>query len=112
LIRLLCPHCKEEEAFNANQLPKNFNPRQTPPAHKVAKGCDTGYYTGYKGRKAMYEIVPIDTELAEKIKSNIYDINKLKEERNILSLADTAYNEFILGNTTLEEIYPILLNNN
>jgi hypothetical protein len=28
-----------------------------------------------------------------------------------LSLAETAYNDFILGNTSLEEIYPILLNN-
>ena len=111
LIRLLCPHCKEEEVFNAGQLPKNFKARQTPPTHKAAKGCDACYYTGYKGRKAIYEIVPIDTELAEKIKSNIYDINRLKQERNIASLADTAYNEFILGNTTLEEIYPILLNN-
>jgi general secretion pathway protein E/type IV pilus assembly protein PilB len=111
LIRLLCPHCKEEKTFNTSQLPDNFKAKQAPATHRVAKGCDACYYTGYKGRKAIYEIVPVDAELSEKIKSNVYDINKLKEERNILSLADTAYKEFMLGNTTLEEIYPILLNN-
>jgi general secretion pathway protein E/type IV pilus assembly protein PilB len=112
LIRLLCPHCKEEAPFDATQLPKNFKTTQTPTTRHVAKGCDACYYTGYKGRKAIYEVVPIDPELAEKIKSNNYDINKLKEQHNIRSLADTAYQEFLLGNTTIEEVYPILLNNN
>ncbi len=112
LIRLLCPHCKQEEKFTANLLPKSFKARQVPAVHHVAKGCEHCYYTGYKGRKAIYEIVPIDAEMADKIKSNVYDINTLKEERHILSLSDIAFNEFSSGATTLEEIYPILLNNN
>jgi general secretion pathway protein E/type IV pilus assembly protein PilB len=112
LIRLLCPHCRQEVEFSPGLLPKNYRANHLPSVHKVAKGCESCYYTGYKGRKAIYEVVPIDSELAEKIKSNTYDINALKIERNILSLADVAYNEFTSGNTTLEEIYPILLNNN
>ncbi len=112
LIRLLCPHCSEEVKFDAALLPRNFNTNKAPATHHIAKGCDMCYYTGYKGRKAIYEIVPIDTELAEKIKSNEYDINALKTERNILSLSDIAFNEFAAGKTTLEEIYPILLNSN
>ncbi len=112
LIRLLCPHCRQEMKFDAGLLPKNFKSNKIPITHNVAKGCEMCYYTGYKGRKAIYEIVPIDTELAEKIKSNEYDINALKIERNILSLSDIAFNEFVSGKTTLEEVYPILLNNN
>jgi general secretion pathway protein E/type IV pilus assembly protein PilB len=112
LIRLICPHCRQEEDFDAALLPKNFKTNHIPAKHSISKGCEMCYYTGYKGRKAIYEIVPIDTDLAEKIKSNVYDINSLKTERNILSLSDIAFNEFANGKTTLEEIYPILLNNN
>ena len=34
------------------------------------------------------------------------------KKKNVLSLAEAAFNDFAEGNTSLEEIYPILLNNN
>lgn len=112
LVRTLCPHCKEKKEFSKTLLPKSFETNNIPQTHYVAKGCEQCYYTGYKGRKAIYEVIPIDTEISERIKSNAYDIMTLKKERDILSLAETAYLEFLSGNTSLDEIYSILLNSN
>lgn len=111
LIRLLCPKCKEKIRFEVSHLPQQFRTSNIPEYHYIARGCEECYYTGYHGRKAIYEVIPIDLELSNLIKQNSSNIEKFKHEKKILSLAETAYNDFILGNTSLEEIYPILLNN-
>lgn len=110
LIRLLCPHCKKKTYFDKSRLPKKFIVNTYPDYHYAAQGCEQCYYTGYKGRKAIYEVIPIDNDLSEKIKTNSYDIENWKKEQGISSLAETAYQELMNGNTSLEEIYPILLN--
>ena len=64
LIRLLCPSCKSKVPFNSNLYPKQFKPAFPVTEHYVAKGCEDCYFTGYRGRKAVYEVIPLDQELA------------------------------------------------
>lgn len=108
LVRLLCPDCKKEEDFDTKLLPKHFAPPLLPKKNFVAKGCQYCYYTGYKGRKAIYEIISIDNELAEHIKENKLKIDALLKARNIRSLSDNAFELFVKGETSLEEIYSLL----
>lgn len=110
LLRLLCLHCKEKEPFDNNLFPKSFKTEKSLPHHVVAKGCEHCYYTGYKGRKAIYEVLPIDHELAENIKNNNQDISHLLKARNVKTLAKNALDLFEKGETSLEEIYPVLMN--
>src|SRR5260370_25169753 len=80
LVRLLCPHCKEEIPFDDSLYPKQFKPYSKVNHHCVPKGCEQCYYTGYKGRKAVYEVIPIDQDLAFEIKKgNLYIQNLLQE---------------------------------
>jgi type IV pilus assembly protein PilB len=110
LVRLLCVHCKKEAAFNDELYPRQFKPFKKVHQHFLAHGCEQCFYTGYKGRKAVYEVIPIDQELAFEIKNgNMYIQNFLKE-RNIQTLAENAFNLFDDGKTTIEEIYPLLFN--
>lgn len=110
LVRLLCPHCKEERAFNEELYPRQFKPYSTVAHHFAAHGCEHCYYTGYKGRKAVYEVIPIDQELAVEIKNgNMYISDHLKD-RGIQTLAENAFNLFSQGLTSIEEIYPLLFN--
>ncbi len=110
LVRLLCPHCKIETEFSEELYPKQFKAFRKIHTHFEAHGCEQCFYTGYKGRRAIYEVVPIDQELAMEIKSgNMYIQNHLKE-RKIQTLAENAFNLFEEGKTTLEEIYPLLFN--
>lgn len=110
LVRLLCPDCKQEEAFDASSLPRHFTPPNVPPKHWVPKGCQYCYYTGYKGRKAIYEIIGIDAQLAEHIKENRLKIDDLLKKRGINNLSDNAFVLFSTGETSLEEVYALLTN--
>jgi len=110
LIRVLCPHCKEKVVNLFPKYPDHFKPPFTVDEHFSAVGCEECYYTGFRGRKAVYEVIPIDSELATAIKANTYDIGELLQNRGIGSLADSAFACFAQGATTIEEIYPILMN--
>ncbi|MDT3403742.1 GspE/PulE family protein [Mucilaginibacter terrae] len=110
LLRLLCPHCKKAEEFDKSQYPKHFKPYEEVNRQYVAKGCEACYYTGYKGRKAVYEVIPIDHELGIEIKQGNTYIQNLLGERGIKTLAENAFNLFRDGMTTLDEIYPLLFN--
>jgi type IV pilus assembly protein PilB len=110
LIRLLCPHCKKKENFSSNLYPKQFKPYKPVHEHFKAHGCEQCYYTGYKGRKAVYEVIPIDQELALQIKNGNMYIQSLLQERGIQTLAENAFNIFCEGQTSIDEIYPLLFN--
>jgi len=110
LVRLLCPNCKEEVPFDENLYPKQFKPYNKVSHHCIPKGCEQCYYTGYKGRKAVYEVIPIDQELAFEIKNGNMYIQSLLKERGIQTLAENAFRLFDEGRTSIEEIYPLLFN--
>ncbi len=108
LVRLLCPACKQEIPFNSTLYPRNFVPNRAIHSHYVPKGCDQCHHTGYRGRAAVYEIIPIDQTLVEKIKQNGHDIQQNLKGMGIHTLAENAFFLFADGQTSMEEIYPLL----
>jgi type IV pilus assembly protein PilB len=112
LVRLLCPHCKQKAVPKTTDFPRNYRKETLPITIWKATGCDQCYYTGYKGRKAIYEVVTIDGHLSDKIKAHELNVKAYLQEKNIKSLADNAYAILLEGSTSLEEIYPILSSSN
>jgi len=110
LVRKLCVKCKEKQKFDTSLYPRQFKPYREVGEHFIAKGCEECFYTGYKGRKAVYEVIPIDSELADKIKNSIYDVSEEFKARGIKTLAENAFELFEAGETSLEEIYSLLFN--
>lgn len=111
LVRTLCPSCKTINPLDAHELPeqfRNYNLKE----HYIAKGCNSCYHTGYKGRKAIYEVIPITKELSEHIKSNTTQIDEYCKRHHINKLSENAFSLLMNGETSLEEIYPYLLNEN
>lgn len=108
LLRLLCPHCKEQQVLKEDRYPRNYKAPERLEHHYLAKGCDHCYYTGYKGRKAIYEIIPIDEELAQLVKQEEFNVKHLLKEKQISSLADNAFKLLKNGLTSMDEVYPIL----
>ena len=86
--------------------------KQDPEAHSHKHyrpvGCKRCYYTGYRGRRAIYEVIPIDDELAEAVRESRPDIAPLLEKRGITTLKDSALDLFLSGQTSLEEVLPLL----
>ncbi|MFC7526927.1 GspE/PulE family protein [Parapedobacter sp. GCM10030251] len=110
LVRLLCPACKQETEFDEALYPRNFAPYKPVTIHYVSMGCDRCHHTGYRGRAAVYEIIPVDQLLAEKIKQNEHDIQQHLAQMEVKTLAENAFALFADGQTSIEEIYPLLFN--
>ncbi|WP_420575158.1 GspE/PulE family protein [Kordia sp.] len=110
LVRKLCNHCKKEESIEKATLPKDFSIPKNMQTHHVAVGCNACYQTGYLGRKAIYEIIPIDTELINQIKKNETEISAYLKEKNINSLKDNAIALIQDGTTSIDEVYALLSN--
>ncbi len=73
-----------------------------------AAGCEKCYYTGYRGRKAIYEVIPIDDRLSEAIRTSQADVSDLLRERGITTLRESALALFWAGETSLEEVLPLM----
>lgn len=58
----------------------------------------------------MYEVIPVDEDLALEIKNENMYVKELLGKRGIKTLAENAFSLFEQGETSLEEIYPLLFN--
>lgn len=87
LVRILCSHCK-----NGN----------------LPVGCSKCYYTGYKGRKAIYEVIPVDAKIRDAIRNNHSDISDILARKGITTLKDAAMAMYMNNETSEEEIFPIM----
>ena len=110
LVRKLCNDCKMLAPVSEADLPLQYDRAHAPEEHFVAVGCESCHYTGYKGRQAIYEIIPIDNELSNCIKEQNMRVEDLLTTRGIKSIGERADSLWKSGVTTLEEVYPFLLN--
>ncbi|MNQ31804.1 putative type II secretion system protein E [compost metagenome] len=109
LVRKLCDSCKKEETISSAIFPTGYEISKDLESHHVAVGCEHCYHTGYSGRKAIYEILPIDGELSNLIKNNQLDINEYLEEKNIFTLKRNALLLIKEGITSVDEVFSLLL---
>lgn len=91
LVRLLCPHCKRESE-----------------GHYVKTGCPNCHYTGYRGRKAIYEIIRMDEYLSAAVKDGAQDVGPYLSRKGVKTLKESAVALYENGETSYEEIIPLL----
>jgi type IV pilus assembly protein PilB len=112
LIRKICEKCKIEATptdLQTNVL-KNygFNIKD----HHVAQGegCEACNNTGYKGRIAIYEVMPLWDEIKELILKgkSAFEIRTKAEEKGLTSLQMQGFNKVITGVTSLNEWMRVL----
>lgn len=108
LVKKLCNHCKKQEKFDVSFLPQNFQPQNIPDFHFTAVGCKNCLFTGFSERIAVYELIDIDSSLANLIRLNTLSSFSF-QSKNIRDIKSNAYQLFIDGSTSLEEIYSILI---
>ena len=110
LVRKLCEHCKVSSKISLDLFPENFDIPKHFNKHYKAVGCSICYHTGYMGRKAIYEIIPITKELTELIKKNVLEIDAYLNQKNFSTLKTNALDLIAKGDTSIEEIYALLIN--
>ncbi|MFV5701707.1 GspE/PulE family protein [Flavobacterium sp. XS2P12] len=109
LVRKLCNHCKSEQPISTALFPTGFEIPGNIKTHYEAVGCEQCYHTGYSGRKAIYEILPIDNELSNLIKNNQLAIDHYIEEKEIFTLKKNALSLIQEGTTSIDEVFSLLL---
>ncbi|QXP72525.1 type II/IV secretion system protein [Tenacibaculum sp. AHE15PA] len=109
LIRKLCNSCKKAEEVSNNKLSIEHQRQHRIKNHYVATGCSECYQTGYKGRKAIYEIIPITKELVLNIQEKELDISEYLMKNKIATLQSNALGLVKNGTTSIDEIYSLLI---
>lgn len=108
LVRQLCNECKEESTISKTLFPSNYEIPKYLKTHYKAVGCNNCYHTGFQGRKAIYEIIPITKTLIQHIKQNDLEIDDYLNENHISTLKSNAISLVEKGVTSVEEVYALL----
>ncbi|MEY4673861.1 MAG: hypothetical protein RL148_1645 [Planctomycetota bacterium] len=114
LLRTICPHCKEPVTPDQQMLYHLEDLRLTPdrfPDGKilVGKGCDECFQSGYSGRTAIYEVMPIDVQIQEQIvnKATATAIKRGAIERGLRTLRMDGVDKLLAGMTTPDEVLRV-----
>jgi len=103
LVRLLCPKCARivTTTHDAEATQTEANKCREP------VGCETCHYTGYSGRRAVYEVIRMDDELRALLRSSAADSGAVVRAKGIKSLAESGKELVHLGLTSIEEATPL-----
>jgi len=111
LCRKICENCREEEQIPAAALIKAGFKEDEVGTFKAyrGKGCSECGETGYKGRIALYEVMPVKEEIKEMIVKGATstDIKKEAMRLGMKTLRMSGLTKIKDGVTTLEEILRV-----
>ena len=116
LARRLCTHCKEAyvpteadiqaAGWTADEL------EEVGGMSKVfrAVGCSACANTGYRGRKALAELLPMSEEIERAIieGGSVEDIHRIAVTQGMMTLRQSGLRKAIEGETTLEEVLRVV----
>jgi general secretion pathway protein E len=113
LIRLVCPHCSREHRPSLQELELHglAGGELADDCFRVGSGCAECRGSGYRGRKAIAEILALDDRLREMVAAR-EAVTKIKEEarkRGTRYLRESALALVAKGETTLEELGRVTL---
>ncbi|MFA5636184.1 MAG: GspE/PulE family protein [Anaerovoracaceae bacterium] len=112
LIRKICPRCKISYKASKEEreiLEVHIADREEDLILHKGEGCNYCNYTGYKGRTAIHEIMPV----TPKIRKAIYDrvsndqIKQVAVEEGMVTLYENARIRVMQGVTTYEEMLKL-----
>jgi type IV pilus assembly protein PilB len=109
LARKLCPRCKVEYEPPAEVL-KEVGVRDPNATFYRAMGCNNCSGTGYRGRIALVELMPMSEEIERLAveRSSSEDIRRLALAQGMRSLREDGMRKVERGITSLEEVLRIV----
>jgi type IV pilus assembly protein PilB len=111
LARKICPNCKEEQKVSDAALLKVGVPED-----RIGKfmcyhgaGCAHCNNTGYRGRLALYEVMPLGDELKELVLqgASAMDIKREALKNGMATLRMSGISKVMEGATSLDEIMRV-----
>lgn len=111
LVRLICPHCK-----TLYQVPPGARERlalgmgkEEPLTLYRGQGCPYCNRTGYRGRLAIHEVMPMNRDLEQLVleKAPVETLRSMACKAGMISLQEDGFAKVREGLTTLEEVLRV-----
>ncbi|MGM0427342.1 MAG: type II secretion system ATPase GspE [Thermodesulfobacteriota bacterium] len=113
LVRVICPDCKEPVRPEERLLRSmGLSPEETERVEFFAgKGCETCRYTGFRGRTAIFEYLPVDSDMRKQItnRATTEAIKDLAFEKGLVTLRQDGWRKVRQGITTISEVLRVTL---
>ena len=115
LVRTICPHCAVDFNMEAEKLKTmGIDLKQSGIMNgmvhlKRGKGCAQCRNTGYKGRQAIFEVLPYSESL-KKMTSDSVNISALRKRacmEGLTTLRENAIQKMFKGETTYQEVLRV-----
>ncbi len=108
LVRKACQNCKKPQKLPVETfIAAGFDPEEakTVVSYK-GEGCDICNQTGYKGRVALYEVMPLRDDIKELILqgASVFDLKKAAVAGGMKTLRSSGLLKVKAGLTSLEEV--------
>jgi len=108
LIRKLCTNCRKRIEISTDLI-KEFNLDPTVHSLWEAVGCPACNFSGFKGRIAIYEVLPFFEKLKELIfeRASAAEIKKEARLQGMKTLRESGITKVFEGITSLEEVIRV-----
>jgi len=111
LVRVVCEHCKTPQTFDEETMLKIGFPSDVIGTANcyVGAGCSNCNNTGYFGRTAIYEVLPLRKDLQDMVLRNVSTAD-LKQEavlHGMTTLRQSGIRKVIEGLTSVEEVLRV-----
>jgi len=113
LVRTICPHCKTSEAVDAEWEAKlrkvGMDPKELGGRIAFGPGCDECFHSGFSGRTAIYEFLPVDETLRTEIMNGAgaSEMKRSAASRGMITLREDGRDKIRAGLTTPDEVLRV-----
>jgi general secretion pathway protein E/type IV pilus assembly protein PilB len=106
LVRKVCPTCAKMRPATTEECHIFGVDPADPPMVAQAVGCDDCRFTGYRGRMAVHEILPVNSEIDEMILSgaSLAQVRTEARRHGFVPLAEDGIGKVLEGSITLESL--------
>jgi len=111
LVRTICQECKTSYVASPEEIIRYGWQDQGQIRLQKGRGCPVCYDSGYKGRLATHEILPVDTALQKLMVSNPSqdDLKEYIRNSGMKTLYDDGLQRVLQGMTTIEEVSRVIV---
>ena len=103
LVRKLCTNCRQEVPSASIRAELGIS-KDGPASIYRAGGCSRCNDTGYLGRTAIYEVLPMTSAIRKLIGRSTEEIHDEAVANGMITLREDGYRLVFVGETSLEEI--------
>jgi len=113
LVRVLCEHCKQPrrlsaDDFSADRRCASLGFRVGEIVHD-AKGCESCGFSGFRGRKGLFEVMDVSPEVRKAIgpKTEAVELERVARSEGMTTMIEDGVAKCRAGVTTIDEVFRV-----